>query len=160
MRFNLHYWHHLSDTQLDFEDVRCFIPAAYDLTLVVHEQNDSFVTSASLYWNVTTKPDGVPNCMGARRWQVRSVAYDLVTDTAEDHANNDDVMRHGDPAEWQNTKPPRGQNFTFTALDRSRYYVFQVQNDASMDHRADDYRVKIRQYASHVYYFGQQGTAG
>ena len=68
----------------------------------------------------------------------RVLSYDSVGDTAQDHASNEEVEENGDLVKWRNTKRKRAQNFTFTALDRSKYYIFQVQNNGSADHTADE----------------------
>ena len=158
MQFILHDLLRFPDVLRDTDDIHCFIPEAQNLTLVVHEQNDSFVTSASLYWNVTEKSDGNRTCKGAKKFQVRSVAYDIVSSTSRDHASNAEVMRYGKAIEWRNTSQRREKSFTFTSLSRSRWYVFQVQNNASADDDSENYAERIRQYSSHVYYFSQQGT--
>ena len=84
------------------------------------------------------------------------MTFDNVYVTPEDNALNDLAVPPGDPEEWQDTEQLRGQYFHFTSgLDLSKYFVFQVQNDANDDARAE--HPKIRQYGSYVYYFGQQG---
>lgn len=126
----------------DAETPDCHFPAARNMSVVLREMNNTL--TASLYWNATEKPANLNSCPGSRVWEVQMLRYNHVLnipESFEDVANS---------TGWMETKNRGDTNFTFTGIDRSTYYQFQVRN-------VDSHMYRMQVFYSQVYFFGQQG---
>ena len=123
------------------------MPQAVNLSVVLHNYENGSL-SATLYWNSTQKPDRRNYCHGARLWTVGYKTFDNVWGTPFDFET---VTRLTESME---TAAKRDTHFEFTGISRSKYYIFQVHNEAGAD---DANHQRSQDFASRVYYFGEQG---
>ena len=121
----------------------CYSPRAENITAIPHIFPNGSV-AVRLAWQLSIKENSnMKFCSGSKRWKVGVVTYSDISVTPGDH----EVSRQ--PAEWV-IVPRRDTNFSFSAvLNTHTYYVFQV------GHKNQDVP---NAFASHVYYFGHQGS--
>ena len=131
----------------------CFLSHAHNITAtalmpVIPSDTNHKV---KLHWEATTKksPD-LSYCLGARRWQVRALAFSSVEDAPGDYHIADDSS-----VSWA-IVPKRDTNYTFTDIVPNMYYSFQVgHNEKKFDGKDDDDTMPLV-FASQVYFFGEQ----
>ena len=121
------------------------MPRAVNLTVVLHNRANGSL-AATLYWNSTQKPDGRQYCNGSRQWTVGYKTYDNILDTPSDFGRVFSLTLS------TATTAQRDTHFEFTGISRSKYYIFQVHNEAD-----DEYNRRPQNFTSRVYYFGEQG---
>ena len=123
------------------------MPRARNFSVVLHNRENRSL-SAILYWNTTQKPDRQQYCDGARQWTAGYKTFSSVWATPSDFETVSGLNRSMETAAKRATK------FEFRGISRSKYYIFQVHNEAVDDN------VNARRpqdFASRVYYFGKQG---
>ena len=121
------------------------MPRAVNLSVVPHYLENGSLT-ATLYWNYTQKPDGQEYCDGSRQWTVGYKTFDNVWGIPSDFGRVSSLTVSTATAARRDT------HYEFTGITRSKYYIFQVHNEA------DDPTDRISQdFTSMVYYFGEQG---
>ena len=121
------------------------MPRAVNLSVVPHYFENGSLT-ATLYWNYTQKPDGLQYCSGSRQWTVGYKTFENVWATPSDFGRVSSLTLS------TATAAKRDTHFQFTGISRSKYYIFQVHNEAD-----DENNPRPQDFTSWVYYFGEQG---
>ena len=129
----------------DVHPDRCYMPQAVNLSVVPHNLENGSLT-ATLYWNYTQKSDGLQYCDGSRQWTVGYKTFENVWGTPSDFGRVFSLTLSTATAAQRDT------HFEFTGISRSKYYIFQVHNEAD-----DEYNRRPQNFTSRVYYFGEQG---
>ena len=141
----LHFIHAVP--RLDAFVPSCYMPQAKNFSVVLHNRENRSL-SAVLYWNTTQKPDGKQYCHGARQWTAGYKTFDTIWATPGDFETVSTLTTS------METAAKRATQLEFTGITRSKYYIFQVHNEAE----ADNVNARRSQnFASRVYYFGEQG---
>lgn len=114
----------------------CFIPSAMNVT--AHVVNDS---SILVSWDTTRSPE--ITCDMSRQFQVQILTYDSY-EKVEKRAPDD-------TSEFQRTEGENVTEFLVQSLNRTKYYIFKIQNRYNLLGRESNTAT------SKVFFFGTQG---